>query len=45
MFQIRNLGKGDKRALLALEPRLVVAISTVFHIQSWFGSEKRSFDI
>ena len=40
-----NYGKGDKRALSTLEPRLVVVISAVFHNQSWLGSGKRPFDI
>ena len=33
-----NYGKGDKRALSTLEPRLVVVISAVFYNQSWLSS-------
>ncbi|MBR6029724.1 MAG: hypothetical protein IKP40_11640 [Clostridia bacterium] len=37
-FNFLCIGKGDKRALSTLEPRLVVVISAVFHNQSWLSS-------
>ena len=37
-FRCYTIGKGDKRALSTLEPRLVVVISAVFHNQSWLSS-------
>ncbi|MBR6029987.1 MAG: right-handed parallel beta-helix repeat-containing protein [Clostridia bacterium] len=37
-IEAEAFGKGDKRALSTLEPRLVVVISAVFHNQSWLSS-------